>query len=76
VLQVIPRSLLVQPARRLPGPFTVNAAIAARSCTSGLRHRVPTVLSSSPASAPSKTRRNQGGHRTARAELAWAMSTP
>jgi hypothetical protein len=41
-LQVIPRSLLVQPARRLPGPFTVNAAVAARSRTSGLRHRVPT----------------------------------
>jgi hypothetical protein len=29
-LQVIPRSLLVQPSRRLPGPFTVNAAVAAR----------------------------------------------
>jgi hypothetical protein len=31
VLQVIPRSSLVQAARRLPGPFTVNAAVAARS---------------------------------------------
>jgi hypothetical protein len=27
---VIPRSSLVQPARRLPGPFTVNATVAAR----------------------------------------------
>jgi hypothetical protein len=30
-LQLIPRSLLVQPARRLPGPFTANATVAARS---------------------------------------------
>jgi hypothetical protein len=53
VLQVIPRSLLVRPARRLPGPFTVNAAVAARSRTSGLRQPGANILSSSPASAPS-----------------------